>query len=420
MRWPGSRFARVLLGAASVTALLSPATFGPAPAATAGPALIALTAPIATAPMGQSPTAASQPKTGRTKTGRTKADRARADTAKAEAAASRARARVDALLDRYQSASTQVDVGVRALSQAFAAGTAAEVDDDAAAARQRRALAAQATQVRAVYAAGGPAGLTGSVLGASSPDDVLWRVSTADRVLATLLATTRNQVVSGAERAALTRRRARAADAATDAQARALDGLQNDAAIAATALTQAQQTLGRLDTRARQAKAAQESLRQIAAARAAARAARLRAMGQVTALGIPAEYQQAYEAAARTCPGMAWTLLAGVGQVESGHGRNNGPSSAGAIGPMQFMPSTFAAYAVDGDHNGVLDAWDPQDAIFTAAHYLCRTGATSAATAGSAVWKHTALLAYNHAEWYVDLVLAAEQAISARAAAPLP
>ena len=43
-----------------------------------------------------------------------------------------------------------------------------------------------------------------------------------------------------------------------------------------------------------------------------------------------------------TCPGMQWTLLAAVGQVESGHGRNNGPSSAGAIGPMQFRPQTFA------------------------------------------------------------------------------
>jgi membrane-bound lytic murein transglycosylase B len=106
---------------------------------------------------------------------------------------------------------------------------------------------------------------------------------------------------------------------------------------------------------------------------------------------------------------MSWTLLAGVGQVESGHGRNNGPSSAGAIGPMQFMPATFAAYAVDGDHDGTLDAWDPQDAIFTAAHYLCVSGADG----GSAAGIHAALLAYNHAEWYVDLVLAAQQAIIA-------
>jgi membrane-bound lytic murein transglycosylase B len=103
-------------------------------------------------------------------------------------------------------------------------------------------------------------------------------------------------------------------------------------------------------------------------------------------------------------------VLAAVGQVESGHGRNNGPSSAGAIGPMQFRPATFARYAVDGDRNGVLDAWDPEDAIFSAAHYLCVSGAEG----GSAAGVHAALLAYNHAEWYVDLVLAAEQAIIAR------
>jgi membrane-bound lytic murein transglycosylase B len=140
-------------------------------------------------------------------------------------------------------------------------------------------------------------------------------------------------------------------------------------------------------------------------------------MGEMTALAIPAEYQSAYQAAAVTCPGMSWTLLAGVGQIETGHGRNSRPSSAGAIGPMQFMPATFAAYAVDGDGDGVLDAWDPQDAIFSAAHYLCVSGGRSGAVVGSAAWKNAALLAYNHAQWYVDLVLAAEAAIVARAAA---
>jgi len=338
----------------------------------------------------------------------------------ANAAASQARARVDALLDRYQIASAQVDLGVRALSTAFAAGSAADVNTDAAAAQQRRALAAQSAQIRAVYAAGGPAGLGVSILGATSPDDVLWRVSTADRVLGTLFADAEDEVVTQARLATQARRRAVDADAATDAQARALADLQQRAAVAATALTQAQATLSRLDSRARQAEAAQEAARQIAAAQAAAQAARRTAMGPVTALGIPAEYQHAYQAAALTCPGMSWTLLAGVGQVETGHGRNNRPSSAGAIGPMQFMPRTFAAYAVDGDRDGVLDAWDPEDAIFTAAHYLCTSGARSTGTAGSAAWKHTALLAYNHAEWYVDLVLAAEQAIITQAAADLP
>jgi membrane-bound lytic murein transglycosylase B len=76
---------------------------------------------------------------------------------------------------------------------------------------------------------------------------------------------------------------------------------------------------------------------------------------------------------------------------------------------MQFMPATFALYAVDGDSDGVTDPWDPEDAVFTAAHYLCASGVA----AGGAAGVHDALLAYNHAEWYVALVLAVERAIIA-------
>ena len=131
---------------------------------------------------------------------------------------------------------------------------------------------------------------------------------------------------------------------------------------------------------------------------------------------IPPEFWAAYHAAAPTCPSLRWTLLAAVGQIESGHGRNEGPSSAGAIGPMQFMPATFRSYAVDGDHDGLLDAWDPQDAVFTAARYLCVSGAGTGGAAGV----QQALLAYNHAQWYVDLVLAAETSIIARYSAAPP
>ncbi|MFN8076511.1 MAG: lytic transglycosylase domain-containing protein [Kineosporiaceae bacterium] len=133
-------------------------------------------------------------------------------------------------------------------------------------------------------------------------------------------------------------------------------------------------------------------------------------MTSVAAAGIPPAYALDYRAAAATCPGMDWTLLAAVGQIESGHGRNNGPSSAGAIGPMQFMPRTFASYAVDGDGDGTTDAWNPTDAIYTAAHYLCATGGGQGPDG-----EHRALLAYNHAEWYVQLVLAARSSIAAAA-----
>ncbi|MGH2500792.1 MAG: transglycosylase SLT domain-containing protein, partial [Candidatus Limnocylindria bacterium] len=60
---------------------------------------------------------------------------------------------------------------------------------------------------------------------------------------------------------------------------------------------------------------------------------------------IPADYLPIYRKAAATCPGLPWTVLAAVGRLESDHGRNAKTSSAGAVGPMQFMRATFAAYA---------------------------------------------------------------------------
>jgi membrane-bound lytic murein transglycosylase B len=76
-------------------------------------------------------------------------------------------------------------------------------------------------------------------------------------------------------------------------------------------------------------------------------------------------------------------------------------SSAGALGPMQFMPLTFVRYARDGDHDGKADIMNPADAIYTAAAYLCANGAgASTESLSSAIWN------YNHADWYVQLVLA--------------
>jgi membrane-bound lytic murein transglycosylase B len=331
--------------------------------------------------------------------------------------ASSARARVEAQLDRYQDASARVDEAERALGAAFAAGADADVDEEAARARRRRAETARAVQVRAVYAAGGGSALTASLVGAASPDDALWRASTVDRVLAGMARDAHDRVLSATARARLARNRAEEADAAVEAQARALQQLQDRAQVAAGTLAEAERTLAALDEKARRTRAAREAARQIAVARAAAANARRSALGPVTALGIPADYERDYRAAASTCPGLTWTLLAAVGQVETGHGRDHRTSSAGAIGPMQFMPATFASFAVDGDHDGVLDARDPEDAIFTAAHYLC-VSAVEAGGLGSAAGVRAALLAYNHAEWYVDLVLAAQAAITARAAAP--
>jgi cell wall-associated NlpC family hydrolase len=122
---------------------------------------------------------------------------------------------------------------------------------------------------------------------------------------------------------------------------------------------------------------------------------------------IPPTYLALYMAAAQTCPGLPWGLLAGIGKVESDHGRSNargvhsGTNFAGAEGPMQFEPATFARYATDGDHDGQLSPYDPGDAIYTAAVMLCANGAASGTPAGI----RQAVFIYNHSWAYVDEVL---------------
>jgi Transglycosylase SLT domain len=92
------------------------------------------------------------------------------------------------------------------------------------------------------------------------------------------------------------------------------------------------------------------------------------------------------------------SILAAINEIESGFGQNLGPSSAGALGWMQFMPSTWDAYGVDADGDGKADPNDPEDAIFAAARYL-RAGGMPEDPEG-------AIFAYNHADWYVADVLA--------------
>ena len=92
-----------------------------------------------------------------------------------------------------------------------------------------------------------------------------------------------------------------------------------------------------------------------------------------------------------------WQVLAAINKVESNFGRNMGPSSAGAIGWMQFMPSTWQRWGVDANGDGVADPWNPEDAIASAARYL--------AASGGATDISRAVFSYNHAQWYVDEVL---------------
>jgi transglycosylase-like protein with SLT domain len=115
-------------------------------------------------------------------------------------------------------------------------------------------------------------------------------------------------------------------------------------------------------------------------------------------------YLQLFEAsAAKYCPALSWTILAAIGQIESADGQNMGPSSAGALGPMQFLPSTWAQWGIDGfGQAGPPDIMNPFDAVPSAARMLCADGAS----AGTQVGLRRAIFAYNHAEWYVNEVLA--------------
>src|ERR1017187_8243470 len=122
---------------------------------------------------------------------------------------------------------------------------------------------------------------------------------------------------------------------------------------------------------------------------------------------IPPAYLAVYMAAAQTCPGLPWAVLAGIGEVETDHGQSkalgvqSGANYAGAEGPMQFEPATFAQYAVDADPGQPLRPYDPADAIYTAAAMLCASGARGGSPAGI----EQAVFAYNHASWYVSEVM---------------
>ncbi|MEV4169615.1 lytic transglycosylase domain-containing protein [Nonomuraea sp. NPDC049709] len=142
-----------------------------------------------------------------------------------------------------------------------------------------------------------------------------------------------------------------------------------------------------------------------AAARTAKQQQPAQQQPQQVNVGRPGSYLELYKAAATRCPGLSWTVLAAIGQVESSHGRNNGPSSAGALGPMQFMPATWKHYGVDGDGDGKKDIWSPYDAVPGAANYLC---ANKAGQGGERLRK--AIWFYNHSWDYVNKVMGIAEA----------
>jgi murein DD-endopeptidase MepM/ murein hydrolase activator NlpD len=105
--------------------------------------------------------------------------------------------------------------------------------------------------------------------------------------------------------------------------------------------------------------------------------------------------------------GIPWEVLASINKIETAFGTNLGTSTAGALGWMQFLPSSWREYGLDANGDGRKDPYNPVDAICAAAHYL--------KVAGGGHDLYHAIFAYNHADWYVQEVL-----LYARAYGKLP
>lgn len=119
---------------------------------------------------------------------------------------------------------------------------------------------------------------------------------------------------------------------------------------------------------------------------------------------IPLFLLPVYKAAAVQY-GVPWQVLAAINEVETDYGNDLSVSTAGAVGWMQFMPSTWLQYGVDALDAGYADPYNPVDAIFAAARYLRAAGAQTDLRA--------AILAYNHSEEYASSVLLRAKLISA-------
>ena len=163
-------------------------------------------------------------------------------------------------------------------------------------------------------------------------------------------------------------------------------------------------------------------------------------------VGIPAVALSAYGSAELALsaerPGchLSWAALAGIGSVESDHGRYGGaalqvdgtskppiigipldghgvavvrdtdggrydgdPRYDRAVGPMQFLPSTWRRYGADGDGDGVANPFSLNDAALAAGRYLCASGGGDLRTAQA--WS-AAVLAYNDSGTYLAEVTA--------------
>lgn len=328
---------------------------------------------------------------------------ASAETAgEAAQAAAAAAARVDTLLPEVERARIAQEAALAVLAGGTSQALSAQRAADEAGAEMRRAGSDRVRRVRGLYMSGGTLALYAGMLTARSAGELLRTYPVARRLVSADEVRTRAVATTAATAATVaTRMTAAAADGAVTARDVTADVRRLDALLA-----RADATLADLSVRARSLADAEAAAARLRRARAAADAARAALTGPAVARAAPADYASLYRAAAATCPGLSWAVLAAIGQVETGHGRNVAVSSAVARGPMQFLPSTFVAYAADGDGDGIADIDSPADAVFSAARYLCANGGGDPRRLPRAIWH------YNHAQWYVDLVLGIARQLS--------
>ncbi len=110
--------------------------------------------------------------------------------------------------------------------------------------------------------------------------------------------------------------------------------------------------------------------------------------------------------------GVPWQVLGAINVVETNLGQNMGPSYAGAVGWMQFLPSTWERWGMDGDGDGLADPWDPEDAVYSAARYL--------AAADAHTDLRRSVFAYNHSDAYVDKVMSLAETLGGGGFGVLP
>jgi hypothetical protein len=301
---------------------------------------------------------------------------------------------ISKLQPQVQAALAAYDTSLTALGQAVTMNVAAGRVYSSLLQQADTLVAQRDSHIVALYKSGGSLALYASALRSGDPAS-LRQVPYLNGI-----------VKSDADSAASALAVAASAKATLDASQNQIDnGLSNTDAVNSrladlqNLLGQQQALLNQASARAKNLQALKDAAAALAASQAAAAAAAAQAAATAQAAVAPANYKALFQSAATTCPGLPWTVLAAIGQVETHDGTGGMVSSAGALGPMQFLPATFAQYARDGDHDGKANIMDPADAIYTAAAYLCANGGgRGGPSLSTAIWN------YNHADWYVQLV----------------